>query len=76
MTDQEFADLNQMKQKMAQEKELLFSILQSLDRATPEELKYGGWRGMTNADAMRGAYQSCAARIEKLEEEYIKKYPD
>ena len=76
MNDQEKQDLEILRAAIRREKESTFDFLRTLDRATGHDLLTMGYRGMTNAEAMRRAYHNSQARIEKLTQAHVRKYPD
>jgi ABC-type oligopeptide transport system ATPase subunit len=76
MTEQEKTDLEFLRKEIDRIKKNTFDYLRTLDRATPEELTYSGYRNMTNAEAMRKAYQNAVESIDKLTREHVRKYPD
>jgi hypothetical protein len=76
MTEQETKDLAELHVKMQEIKNQCYDYLRSLDRADRAELDISGYRGKSNAEAMQMAYKSYALRIEKLQKEYFRKYPD
>ena len=53
-----------------------FNLLKILNTATPEELTRVGYRGMTNAEAMRVAFQHYIEQYKKLEMDFLKQFPD
>lgn len=69
-------DLAVLKQKMQDEKLSTYDFLKYLERDTPEGLASSGYRNMTNAEAMRMAFKSSQRRLEKLEKDFLKKWPD
>ena len=76
MIEQEQKDLDLMKIEEAKIIQTTWYLLHSLDRADEHTLAMCGYRGKTNADAMRLAYQSARWHIAKLHKAYYTKYPD
>ena len=76
MTDQEFADLNAMKQRIQAIKDNFFNVMRSLDRLSTHELEMSGYGGLSNAEAMRECFQRTLLTIANLHREHTKKYPD
>ena len=76
VSEEEEKDLAVMKQKMQDEKLACYDYLKYLDRDNLEGLASSGYRNMTNAEAMRMAFKSSQRRLEKLEKDFLKKYPD
>jgi hypothetical protein len=51
-------------------------MLKTLNKATPEYLNNCGYGGKTNAEAMRSCFRDNENKVEKVLNEFLKKYPD
>jgi hypothetical protein len=76
ISDEEFGDLNTMKQEIQKLKDTSFDYLHLLLKATPRELETSGYRNCTNAEAMELAFERFVKKIQDLQKKHTKKYPD
>jgi hypothetical protein len=75
-TEAEEKDLVVLRAAIQQEKLNTYDYLREIERASEQDLTMSGYRGKTNAEAMRAVYKNSLARIEKLTKAHVKKWPD
>jgi len=76
MTEQEAIDLEELKRAIRDRKVRCYDYLVSLDRLSAEQLKYSGYQGKSNAEAMQDTFKRAERDIEKLVDTHTRKYPD
>lgn len=76
ISPQEQKDIDLLNEAIQKEKLNTFSFLSSLNEADINQLKYSGYGGKTNAEAMQMAFQGSLKKIKKLIVEHVQRYPD
>lgn len=74
MSEQEYQDLETMKDEVIETKVRAFDYMVSLSRMTPEHLKQTGHSSI--GSALEWTVKRYNTDVEKLHKAYIKKYPD
>lgn len=74
MSEQEYKDLEEMKDKVKQKKISAMDYAISVLRYTETDLKHSGHK--TVEGMLRYIVQDCQKTCDKLTKDYIKKYPD
>jgi hypothetical protein len=73
---QEQLDLDTMKAKIQEIELNSFRLLKTLNTLPRVQLDSAGYKGKTNAEAMQMAFRDSLAKIDRVQKEFVKKYPD
>lgn len=74
MSETEFKDLEEMKSKVSELKVSRMDYLISMLRYSPDDFKHSGYKNLE--DATVKILNTTKSEIEKINRDYIKKYPD
>lgn len=73
---EELADAAILRDKIQSAKNGIVGYLDTLDRATEITLEQCGYKGKTNAEAMRDAFHRYQKNVLELTRAHVKKWPD
>lgn len=76
MSEQEAIDCEELKRSIASAKQNFYTMCETIERATPEQLKHMGLREKTKAEGMMHYFYSYQKDIKKIMDAHIRKYPD
>jgi hypothetical protein len=76
MNEQEQKDIEILKAAIQDVQNTCFRLLTSLNSYDRKSLDMAGYNGKSNAEAMQLAFRDQQKRIEKLNREFLRKYPD
>lgn len=74
MTEQEQADLNKLREEQYNIMESAFSAMRDILRYSDSELRNTGHK--TTGEALEYQYRHSQIRLDKLQRDYLRKYPD
>ena len=76
MNEQEIKDLEEVKVKVDEIKLHTWDYLRLVSKYTEIDMISSGYRSKTKAEAMKEIFDSTQKKIDKLINNYVKKYPD
>ena len=76
MSEKEQQDLVEMRRKVDRIKMDTFDFLKHVLRMDRAGLDMAGYKGKTNAEAMKDVYETAQKNVDKLQKEFLSKYPD